>query len=111
MALCVLSGLYAFIQFLNLWWLYEGRLTESLLWNGCASLIYALGVVASVFLDRGIMWSRIAVCVVAFLNAMACYLALQEGGSPRWLTVALAFSVFYSWFSIIVLLIPRRYFA
>jgi hypothetical protein len=109
--LCVLSGLVASIQFLNLWWLYEGRFTESLFWNGCAMLIYAFGVVASIFLDRRIMWSRIAICAVVFFSAMVSGLALFDGGSPRWLTALFAFVVFYSWLSIIVLLIPKRYVA
>jgi hypothetical protein len=111
MTLCVLCGIVALIKFQNLRWLYEDRFTESLFWSGCAILIYALGAVASIFLDRRIFWSRMAVCIVAFFSAMVCGLALLEGGSPRWLTALLAFIVFYSWLSIIVLLIPKRYVA
>lgn len=111
MTLCVLCGIVALIQFQNLMWLYEDQFTESLFWSGCAILIYALGVVASIFLDRRIFWSRIAVCAVAFFSAMVCALALHDGGSPCWLMVLLAFIVFYSWLSIIVLLVPNRYVA
>ena len=52
---------------------------------------------------------RVAIGVVAFFSAMVCGLALLAGGSPAWLTAMLGCVVFYSWLSIIVLLIPKKY--
>ena len=111
MTLCVFSGIIAFMQFRYLQWLYEGQSTERLFWTGCAFLIYALGLVASVFLDRGIFWSRIAVCVVAFFSAMVCGVAMLDGGLSHLWMALFGFVIFYSWLSIIVLMIPKRYVA
>jgi len=107
--LCVLCGIVALINILNLLWLYEHPFTKSIFWSGCALLVYISGMVAGIFLDRRFMWSRVIICVVAFFSAMVCGLALFDGGSPAWLTAILGFIVFYSWLSIIVLLIPIKY--
>jgi hypothetical protein len=111
MTLCVFSGIIAFIQFRYLQWLFEGESAGRLFWTGCAIVIYALGLVASIFLDRGVMWSRIAVCVVAFFSAMVFGLAMLDGGLSRLWMAVFGFLVFYSWLSIIILLIPKRYVA
>jgi len=109
MAVCFFGSLMAVSQFQYLRWLLEGKEPLSLFWSGCVVLIYVVGFVASIFLDRGALWSRLVVCGVAFFSAMFCGLDILHGDLlPRWMGL-FGFVIFYSWLSIIVLLIPKRY--
>jgi hypothetical protein len=108
--LCVFGGIFALIQFLYLRSL-EDMFPEPIYWSAFVVLIYATGVVASIFLDRGVIWARMAICAVAVFSAVVCGFAFVDVGSPYWLRSLLAFIVFYSMISITIFLIPKRYVA
>jgi hypothetical protein len=111
MGLCVSSGVLFFFEFRYLRWLHEGQFTGDVFWCVCDLMVCLAGIVASAFLPRGVGWARAIIALVAFWDAMYCGLAIEFDGPPHWVVALLGLTIFYSWISIILLLIPKKYFA